>query len=73
MIMLMARLMPVKPIATPGGSGFGGVATAKYFRKLEPALSVTLVEPKVAFVTCPFSNWVLGGLRTMGDSTHNCP
>lgn len=53
------------------GGGFGGAATAKYLRKLDPSLSVTLVEPKAAFVTCPFSNWVLGGLRTMDDITHN--
>ena len=53
------------------GGGFGGASTAKYLRKLDPSLSVTLVEPKAAFVTCPFSNWVLGGLRTMADITHN--
>jgi len=53
------------------GGGFGGASTAKYLRKLDPSLSVTLVEPKAAFVTCPFSNWVLGGLRTMNDITHN--
>ncbi|MBN1929027.1 MAG: FAD-dependent oxidoreductase [Chlorobiaceae bacterium] len=53
------------------GGGFGGASTAKYLRKLDPSISVTLVEPKAAFVTCPFSNWVLGGLRTMDDITHN--
>jgi sulfide dehydrogenase [flavocytochrome c] flavoprotein subunit len=53
------------------GGGFGGAATAKYLKKLDPTLSVTLIEPKAAFVTCPFSNWVLGGLKTMKDITHN--
>jgi sulfide dehydrogenase [flavocytochrome c] flavoprotein chain len=52
------------------GGGFGGAATAKYLKKLDPSLAVTLIEPKAAFVTCPFSNWVLGGLRTMKDITH---
>jgi sulfide dehydrogenase [flavocytochrome c] flavoprotein subunit len=52
------------------GGGFGGAATAKYLKKLDPTLSVTLIEPKAAFVTCPFSNWVLGGLKTMKDITH---
>ncbi|NTV02528.1 MAG: NAD(P)/FAD-dependent oxidoreductase [Chlorobiaceae bacterium] len=51
------------------GGGFGGAATAKYLKKLDPSLSVTLVEPKAAYVTCPFSNWVLGGLRTMKQIT----
>ena len=51
------------------GGGFGGAATAKYLRKLDPSISVTLIEPKAAYVTCPFSNWVLGGLRTMKDIT----
>lgn len=52
------------------GGGFGGAATAKYLRKLDPSLSVTLIEPKLAYVTCPFSNWVLGGLKNMKDITH---
>ena len=49
------------------GGGFGGAAAAKYLRKLDPSISVTLVEPKAIFYTCPFSNWVLGGLKTMED------
>ncbi|NTU67858.1 MAG: FAD-dependent oxidoreductase [Chlorobiaceae bacterium] len=53
------------------GGGFGGASTARYLKKLDPALSVTLVEPKAAYVTCPFSNWVLGGLRTMPQITRN--
>jgi len=49
------------------GGGFGGAAAAKYLRKLDPSISVTLVEPKAIFYTCPFSNWVLGDLKTMDD------
>jgi sulfide dehydrogenase [flavocytochrome c] flavoprotein chain len=49
------------------GGGFGGAAAAKYLKKLDPTLSVTLIEPKETFYTCPFSNWVLGGLKTMQD------
>jgi sulfide dehydrogenase [flavocytochrome c] flavoprotein subunit len=49
------------------GGGFGGAAAAKYLRKLDPSISVTLVEPKAVFHTCPFSNWVLAGLKTMDD------
>jgi sulfide dehydrogenase [flavocytochrome c] flavoprotein subunit len=53
------------------GGGFGGAATAKYLRKLDPSLAVTLIEPKLAYITCPFSNWVIGGLKKMSDITHN--
>ena len=49
------------------GGGFGGAAAAKYLRKLDPSIAVTLVEPKAIYYTCPFSNWVLGGLKTMED------
>lgn len=49
------------------GGGFGGASAAKYLRKLDPSISVTLVEPKATFYTCPFSNWVIGGMKTMQD------
>ena len=51
------------------GGGFGGTTAAKYLKKLDPSLSVTLVEPKVSYVTCPFSNWVLGGLKSLREIT----
>ncbi|MBI5783589.1 MAG: FCSD flavin-binding domain-containing protein [Gammaproteobacteria bacterium] len=53
------------------GGGFGGATCAKYLRRLDPGISVTLVEPSAKFITCPFSNLVLGGLRTMDSITHN--
>lgn len=49
------------------GGGFGGASAAKYLRKLDPSIQVTLVEPKSVYHTCPFSNWVLGGLKKMED------
>lgn len=49
------------------GGGFGGASAAKYLKKLDPSISVTLVEPKETYLTCPFSNWVLGELKTMKD------
>jgi sulfide dehydrogenase [flavocytochrome c] flavoprotein subunit len=51
------------------GGGFGGASTARYLKKLDPSISVTLVEPKAAYITCPLSNWVLGGLKTMSEIT----
>jgi hypothetical protein len=53
------------------GGGFGGATAAKYLRKLDPSLSITLVEPKTVFHTCPVSNWVITGLKTMPDITQS--
>lgn len=53
------------------GAGFGGATCAKYLRQWGPALDVTLIEPNEFFISCPFSNWVIGGLRSMDDITHS--
>jgi len=53
------------------GGGFGGTTCAKYLRRLDPKLQVTLVTADKSFVTCPFSNMVLGGLRKIDSITHN--
>jgi NADPH-dependent 2,4-dienoyl-CoA reductase/sulfur reductase-like enzyme len=55
-------------IAVVGG-GYGGATAAKYIRMLDPSIEVVLVEPNEAFVSCPLSNMVLGGFRTMADIT----
>jgi sulfide dehydrogenase [flavocytochrome c] flavoprotein chain len=52
------------------GGGFGGATCAKYLRRADPNLEVTLVEPHRQFVTCPFSNAVLVGLRDLASVTH---
>ena len=52
------------------GAGFGGATCAKYLRQWGPNLDVTLIEPNDKFISCPISNWVIGGLRTMNDITH---
>ena len=49
------------------GGGWGGCVAAKYIRRQDSAIEVTLVEPEAAFVSCPISNWVIGGLKTMDD------
>lgn len=53
------------------GGGFGGAAAAKYLKRYNPELNVTLIEPSDTYVTCPGSNWVLGGLQNMQYITHN--
>jgi len=52
------------------GGGFGGATAARYLKRLDKQLDVTLIEPSRKFVTCPFSNLVLGGLRDMNSITH---
>jgi len=51
------------------GGGYGGATAAKYVRLFDPQIDVTLVEPNEAFVSCPLSNLVLGGFKTMADIT----
>src|SRR5947199_10519976 len=53
------------------GGGFGGATCAKYLRRAEPKIEVTLIEPQHQFVTCPFSNAVLVGLRDLASVTYN--
>lgn len=52
------------------GGGFGGTTCAKYLRKLDPGIKVTLIEREAKFLTCPYSNMVLGGLKDMDFITH---
>lgn len=53
------------------GGGFGGATAAKYIKRRNPAIEVTLVEPAREFMTCPFTNLYLGGLRTLDQQVHN--
>jgi NADPH-dependent 2,4-dienoyl-CoA reductase/sulfur reductase-like enzyme len=50
------------------GADYGG-ATAKYLRMWSGARSMSLVDPNEAFISCPISNLVLGGSKTMADIT----
>jgi len=59
-----------KPKVVVVGAGFGGATCAKYLRKWGPDIEVTLIEPNDKFVSCPRSNLVLAGFRTMDDITH---
>lgn len=52
------------------GGGYGGATAAKYLRLWSGGhVQVTLVEPGAAFVSCPISNLVLGGSRSLSDIT----
>jgi sulfide dehydrogenase [flavocytochrome c] flavoprotein chain len=60
---------PAKARVVVIGGGYGGATAARYARMLDPSIEVVLVEPNEAFVSCPLSNMVLGGFRTMADIT----
>ena len=52
------------------GGGYGGATAAKYVRMFSDySIDVTLVEPNPAFVSCPISNLVLQGSKTIADIT----
>lgn len=51
------------------GGGWGGNTAAKYIRMQDPGIEVVLIEKGEAFISCPLSNWVIGGLKTMADIT----
>jgi len=53
------------------GGGFGGATAAKYIKRFDSSISVTLIEPSTNFVTCPFSNTVIVGLNSIDYITHN--
>jgi NADPH-dependent 2,4-dienoyl-CoA reductase/sulfur reductase-like enzyme len=50
------------------GAGFAGLTAAKYLRDWSMGnLKVTVIEPNPQFISCPQSNLVLGGSRTLDD------
>jgi NADPH-dependent 2,4-dienoyl-CoA reductase/sulfur reductase-like enzyme len=51
------------------GGGWGGATAAKYLRLSDPSIDVVLIEPNDRFISCPFSNLVLSGVRSMESIT----
>ena len=49
------------------GAGFGGATAAHYLKRWGGNVDVTLVDRDTRFVSCPISNLVLGGHRTIED------
>jgi sulfide dehydrogenase [flavocytochrome c] flavoprotein chain len=47
------------------GGGFAGATAARFLKRADPRLEVTLVEPNPVFAACPLSNEVIAGLRDM--------
>ena len=53
------------------GGGWGGATAAKYVKLGDPSIEVILLEPNKEFISCPFSNLVLSGVRTLDTMTFN--
>jgi len=52
------------------GGGYSGATAAKYIRMWsDQKIQVTLVEPNDAFISCPMSNLVIGGSKSIADIT----
>jgi NADPH-dependent 2,4-dienoyl-CoA reductase/sulfur reductase-like enzyme len=59
-----------RPKVVVVGGGYGGATTAKYIRMWSDyGIDVTLVEPNPSFVSCPISNLVVGGVKSIADIT----
>ncbi len=72
----LAGALSIAGCATPGpakarvavvGAGYGGATAAKYLRLWDPAVEVVLVDRLGGFTSCPLSNLVLGGSRSMDE------
>lgn len=51
------------------GGGFGGATAAKYIRMWANNIDVVLIERNTSFISCPMSNMVLGGTKSINDLT----
>lgn len=67
-----AALLPMPAIAQGAGpkvvvigGGFAGASAARFIKKGNPRIEVTLVEASPTFTACPFSNGVIAGLRDL--------
>jgi sulfide dehydrogenase [flavocytochrome c] flavoprotein subunit len=49
------------------GGGFAGATCARFLHRA--GVKVTLVEPQATYISCPFSNAVLAGLRDLKDQS----
>ena len=50
------------------GGGYGGTIVSKYIRMSDPSIEVVMIERNKTYVSCPFSNLVIGGSRDLNDN-----
>src|SRR5712672_3184221 len=62
---LPLRAQGAQPRIVVIGGGFAGATAARFLKRADPRLNVTLVEPNPVFAACPFSNEVIASLRDM--------
>src|SRR5438128_8755931 len=69
---ISAAMLPISSLAqgTGGrvvivGGGFAGATCARFIKRIDPRMTVTLVEATPRFIACPFSNAVIAGLREL--------
>src|ERR1700704_6883035 len=74
-----AAMLPLPAIAQGGGGtargagarvvvvggGFAGATCARFIKRIDPSITVTLVEASPTYLACPFSNGVIVGLREL--------
>jgi NADH dehydrogenase FAD-containing subunit len=65
-----AVLAGARPRVVIIGGGFGGATLARYLRLWDPGIEVVLIERQRHFVSCPMSNLVLSGDRTLEQNVH---
>lgn len=53
------------------GGGPGGATVANRLKAANPALNITLIEPKEKYTTCFYSNLYIGGFRSFQSITHD--
>ncbi len=56
---------PAKARVVIIGGGFAGATCARYLRRVDPAITVTLIDEQREYLACPMSNWVIGGVGRM--------
>ena len=76
MAMLPKRALASKKSSTSQrvvviGGGFAGATAAKYLKMWSPATEVVMIERNAQFVSCPQSNLVLSGSRTLQQLTYD--
>jgi NADPH-dependent 2,4-dienoyl-CoA reductase/sulfur reductase-like enzyme len=69
-----AAMLPMPALAQNGGGrvvvvggGFAGATCARMIKRLDPRITVTLIDANRTFTACPFSNEVIAGLRDIKD------